>query len=143
MILIDANLLIYAHSASFPQHEPARTWLDGRLNDGRKVGLPWESLLAFQRVLSNPRIVEQPETPHALWIQVQRWLEVESVWIPSLTEDHATILEALMPYVVRSALVPDAHLAAIAMSHGLTLCSTDGDFARFESLNWTNPLQAE
>jgi hypothetical protein len=37
-------------------------------------------------------------------------------------------------------LVPDAHLAALALEHGLTLCSTDGDFARFEELNWRNPL---
>jgi len=37
-------------------------------------------------------------------------------------------------------LVPDAHLAALAIEHGLTLCSTDGDFARFPELRWLNPL---
>jgi uncharacterized protein len=37
-------------------------------------------------------------------------------------------------------LVPDAHLAALAVEHGLTLCSTDGDFARFRSLRWLNPI---
>jgi predicted nucleic acid-binding protein len=37
-------------------------------------------------------------------------------------------------------LIPDAHLAALAIEHGLTLCSTDGDFARFPGLKWTNPL---
>ncbi len=39
-------------------------------------------------------------------------------------------------------LVPDAHLAALAIEHGLTLCSTDGDFARFADLRWENPLAA-
>jgi predicted nucleic acid-binding protein len=41
---------------------------------------------------------------------------------------------------VRGDLVPDAHLAALAIEHGLTLCSTDGDFARFPGLRWLNPL---
>ena len=47
MILVDANLLIYARSTSFSQHEAARSWLDQELNRGRRVALPWESLLAF------------------------------------------------------------------------------------------------
>jgi hypothetical protein len=42
---------------------------------------------------------------------------------------------------VHANLVPDAHLAALAMEHGLTLCSTDGDFARFPGLSWLNPLR--
>ena len=37
-------------------------------------------------------------------------------------------------------LVADAHLAALAIEHGLTLCSADGDFARFKGLRWENPL---
>jgi hypothetical protein len=42
-----------------------------------------------------------------------------------------------------SRLVPDAHLAALAIEHGLTLQSTDGDFARFPDLKWENPLAAD
>jgi len=41
---------------------------------------------------------------------------------------------------VHGNLVADAHLAALAMEHGLTLCSTDGDFARFPKLRWQDPL---
>lgn len=41
----------------------------------------------------------------------------------------------------RANLVPDAHLAALAIEHGLVLCSTDGDFARFDGLEWRNPLK--
>jgi predicted nucleic acid-binding protein len=36
--------------------------------------------------------------------------------------------------------VPDAHLAGLAIEHGLTLCSSDGDFAKFPQLKWENPL---
>ncbi len=83
MILVDANLLIYARSNSFPQHEAARSWLDQELNGGRRVALPWESLLAFIRILSNPRIVERPESMDSLWEQIEAWLGVEAVWIPA------------------------------------------------------------
>jgi hypothetical protein len=38
--------------------------------------------------------------------------------------------------------VPDAHLAGLVVEHGLTLCSTDGDFARFSGVTWLNPLAA-
>jgi len=41
---------------------------------------------------------------------------------------------------VRANLVPDAHLAALAIEHGLVLASTDGDFARFPGLRFENPL---
>jgi hypothetical protein len=41
-----------------------------------------------------------------------------------------------------SRLVPDAHLAALAIEHGLTLQSTDGDFAKSADLKWENPLAA-
>ncbi|MDP2054699.1 MAG: VapC toxin family PIN domain ribonuclease, partial [Acidobacteriota bacterium] len=44
------------------------------------------------------------------------------------------------PSWMTSRLVPDAHLAALAIEHGLTLCSSDGDFARFSGLDWQNPL---
>ena len=56
MILVDANLLIYAHVASFPQHPSARNWLDARLSGSTPVGLPWPSLLAFLRIVTNPRV---------------------------------------------------------------------------------------
>ena len=42
----------------------------------------------------------------------------------------------------RAHLVPDAHLAALAIEHGLVLCSADADFARFPGLRWHNPLRA-
>ncbi len=140
MTILDANLLIYAYSRSFPQHEAAHAWLDEKLNIETRVGLPWESLLAFLRILSNPRIVEVPEPVESLWEQIEAWLGVDSVWVPSVTDRHSELLAALMPHVSRSTLVPDAHLAALAMSHGLILMSTDGDFARFPGLRWVNPL---
>jgi len=141
VILVDANLLLYAHVSNFPQHETAREWLDGKLNGAAPVGLPWESLLAFLRLVTNPRVFEQPETTTAAWGQVQAWLTCANVWIPLPTERHRAVLGDLLSATGAHAnLVPDSHLAALAIEHGLVLCSSDGDFARFPGLRWENPL---
>lgn len=71
MILIDANLLIYSFIQDFPQHEPAKSWLDTQLNGPERVGLPWASLLAFVRISSNPRFFETPQTVQGAWRQVE------------------------------------------------------------------------
>ena len=143
MILVDANLLIYAHVDSYPQHERARQWLDEQLNGYDPVGLPWNSLLAFLRLVTNPRVFEQPGTMIHAWSQVVAWLGCEPVRVPQPGDRHAEILgELLTGTGVHANLVPDAHLAALAIEHGLTLCSSDGDFARFPRLRWMNPLSA-
>lgn len=141
MILLDANLLIYAHVSSFPQHAQARSWLDAELNGSGPVGLPWPSLLAFLRIVTNPRVFERPEPVMDAWRQVHAWLEADVVWIPQPTERHRDVLGTLLTAAgVQAHLVPDAHLAALAIEHGLLLCSTDGDFGRFADLRWQNPL---
>ena len=142
MILLDANLLIYAHVTSFPQHARARDWLDGQLGGSGPVGLPWPSLLAFLRIVTNPRVFDRPESMTDAWRQVAGWLDAGVAWIPEPTERHRGVIESLLNIAgVQANLVPDAHLAALAIEHGLLLCSTDGDFARFPNLRWQNPLQ--
>jgi toxin-antitoxin system PIN domain toxin len=142
VILLDANLLVYAHVHDSPVHERAKLWLDERLNGSAPVGFPWPTTLAFLRLVTNPRIFERPEPIEQAWQQVQEWLDRPVVWIPQPTERHRDILQSLLlGHGVRGNLVPDAHLAALAISHGLVLCSTDGDFARFQGLRWRNPLR--
>jgi toxin-antitoxin system PIN domain toxin len=141
MILVDTNLLVYASISSVPQHATARAWLNERLNGTAPVGLPWPSLLGFVRVASNPRIFERPVPIDEAWQQVENWLDCPPVWVPLPTERHREILRPLLGTIGgRANLVPDAHLAALALEHGLILCSSDGDFARFPGLRWENPL---
>lgn len=143
MILVDANLLLYAANHAAPEHAQARAWLDERLNGTARVGLPWPSILAFVRLASNPVIVREAVTPARAWAQADEWLSCEPVWIPFPGPRHAEILGGFLRHPwVTSRLVPDAHLAALAIEHGLTLCSTDGDFGRFTGLTWQNPLAA-
>lgn len=141
MILVDANLLIYASAPESAQHAAAKEWLDDRLNGSARVGLPWPSLLAFMRIVSNPRLFEGASLGHAR-SQIQAWLELPSTWIPAPTEEHARILDELLEDEHSHRLVPDAHLAALALEHGLVLCSSDSDFGRFRQLRWENPLRS-
>lgn len=141
MILVDANILVYSYVKSVAQHEPARQWLDQQLSGSMPVGLPWVSLLAFLRLVTNPRVFERPESMANAWRQVRHWLACEAAWIPQPTERHVDVLDQLLTLPgLHANLVPDAHLAAIALEHGLTLYSTDGDFARFPKLRWSNPF---
>ena len=141
MILVDANILIYASNAEADQHAESRDWLDAKLNGAAPVALPWLSLLAFLRIATNPRAFRTPLSMATAWQQVSIWLSAETVWTPEATERHADVLGPLLSLPgVYGNLVPDAHLAALAIEHGLTLCSTDGDFARFPGLAWQNPL---
>jgi predicted nucleic acid-binding protein len=74
---------------------------------------------------------------------VEEWLAVPAVWIPQPTDVHADVLGALVRrYRLAGNLIPDAHLAAIAIEHGLEVCSADSDFARFAEIRWRNPLAA-
>ncbi len=141
MILVDVNLLLYAANHDAPEHDLAQSWLDERLNGPARVGMPWPSLLAFVRIAGNPAIVRRTVAPVDAWRQVLQWLECDNVWIPLPGAAHVDVLTTLLDRrVVTSRLVPDAHLAALAIEHGLTLCSTDGDFAKFPGLKWENPL---
>ena len=141
MILVDVNLLLYATNVSAGQHRAAREWLDRQLVESPRVGLPWATLLGFLRLATNARAITRPLTMAAAWQQVSQWLACEPTWVPLPTERHGEVLGRLLAEPgMYGNLVPDAHLAALAIEHGLTLCSTDGDFARFPELKWLNPL---
>jgi uncharacterized protein len=116
---------------------------DRQLNGPIRVGLPWASILAFLRVVTNPRVLGRPSPTAQAWNQVVAWLGCGPVWVPHPTEQHRDILGQLLGLAgIQANLVHDADLAALAIEHGLILCSTDGDFARFPGLRWQNPLPA-
>jgi len=141
VILVDANLLIYAKGAEFPQHPRAAVWLESVVREGARIGLPWASVLAFLRVSTNARLFRRSLTMNHAWAQVQEWLALPGVWVPQPTEQHAKVLGELLAGANASGnLVSDAHLAALAIEHGLEICTTDADFARFPGVRWRNPL---
>jgi uncharacterized protein len=141
VILIDVNILVYATNLEANEHAHSRAWLDEQLSGPTPVALPWVSLLGFLRIATNARAFRSPLSMAAAWQQVSDWLSAEPAWTPGPTERHSEVLGRLLSLPgVHGNLVPDAHLAALAIEHGLSLCSTDGDFARFPGLSWHNPL---
>ena len=140
MILVDANLLLYAKFEDVPQHRRARMWLEEQLNGSVRIGIPWQASLAFLRLSTNARIFARPLAIAAAWNQLMEWLDHPRVWIPESTDEHASVLGLLLDANVAGNLIPDAHLAALAIEHGLTVCSADTDFARFAGVSWVNPL---
>ncbi|MBA3621210.1 MAG: PIN domain-containing protein [Actinomycetota bacterium] len=140
-MLVDANVLLYAQDDSSPHHVASLRWLVGALNGDVRIGLPWPSLLAFVRIRTNPRAYARPLAPDEAWQQVADWLEAPAAWLPTPTERHAAVLTGLARrYQIGGKAVTDAHLAALAIEHGVGVCSADTDFARFEELRWVNPL---
>lgn len=141
-MLVDANVLLYAVDASSRHHLVAAEWLEAALNGPRRVGLPWQSLGAFLRIATHPRVTREPLSASDAWGFVERWLASGPAWIPPVGERTAEVLGTLLEETgVTGNLLPDAQLAALAIEHGLTVVSADTDFARFPGLHWNNPFQ--
>lgn len=141
-MLVDANLLLFARDRSSSFHDAASTWLTDALNGPVRVGLPWQSLVAFLRISTHPRVYETPLNTEEVLAQLKAWLSAPAAWVPRETDDHARILiDLIARYRPTANLVSDAHLAALAISHGLDVYSADSDFARFPEVTWINPLR--
>lgn len=141
MILVDANILLYAEDSLHPRHEQARTWWDDRLSGTGVVCLCWTVLCAFIRIATNPRVFESPLSLEQAVARVQSWLDQPCTRVIRPTERHWIVFQQVLADGQAVAnLVTDAHLAALAIEHGCELASTDADFARFSKLKWKNPL---
>lgn len=141
MILVDANLLIYAYHPRAEQHERSRAWLERTLSGSQLVRFGWLTLWAFLRISTNPRIFEQPLALAEAESAVSAWLAQPMAGILEPGERYWEVLRGLLKTSqVVGPLVMDAALAALAIEHGATLHSTDRDFTRFPGLRWTNPL---
>lgn len=141
MILVDANLLLYAYHERAEQHRAARAWLEATLSGSELVRFPWITLWAFLRISTNPRVFEQPLTGREATQAVSSWLAQPIAAVLEPAERYWQILEGLMQEgQVAGPLVMDAAIAALAIEHGATLHTTDRDFSRFDGLKWRNPL---
>jgi hypothetical protein len=141
MILVDANLLLYAYDPRASQHDTSRRWLEAALSGPELVRFAWLALWAFLRVSTSSRVFEHPLSIDEAAGAVASWLAQPNAAILEPDERHWELLAGLLRDGQASGpLIMDAVLAAIALEHGATLCTTDRDFARFPALKWTNPL---
>lgn len=141
MIVVDANLLLYAYDSASSHHAKARAWVEAVFSGTALIGLPWQTIAAFLRIMTNPRLPGERFTIEEAAALVDRWLEQPNVRLLAPAEDHWPLFRQMMVEgQAPGPLVTDAQLAALAMEHGGVLHTTDRDFARFPGLRWTNPL---
>lgn len=142
MKLPDANVLLYAVDEASPRHDPARTWLESALSGAETVAFAWTVLLAVVRLSTRPVVFQRPLAAGEALDLVDGWLSQPSTVVVHPTDRHAAVLrELLAPLSTAGNLVPDAHLAALAIEHGAELYSSDADFSRFSGLRWVDPLR--
>ena len=142
MILLDANLLIYAVDADSPRHVRARRWLEKTLSGETAVGLPWIVVLAFLRITTRAGVLRRQLDADQAVAYVDEWLKQPYVELIGPREQHWSLLKTLLREVGAAGnLTSDAHLAALAIEGGHELASTDHDFRRFSGLRLVNPLE--
>jgi toxin-antitoxin system PIN domain toxin len=143
VIVVDANLLIYAYHPRAAEHEKSRAWLEAVLSGPDLVCFAWLTLWAFLRIATNPRVFEQPLSTSEAEAAISSWLAQPVAGIAEPGERHWDILRGLVrDGQATGPLVMDAVLAAIALEHGATICTADRDFSRFPGIRWMNPLAA-
>ena len=141
MIVLDANILLYAYDADSDKHAKARAWVEDVFSDGSPVGLPWQTVSAFMRIVTNPRLTGKRFTPAEAVEIVSQWANQPNIRLLSPGDNHWSFLRQMMlDGHVRGPLVTDAQLAALTIEYGGVLHTTDRDFSRFPGLRWKNAL---
>jgi toxin-antitoxin system PIN domain toxin len=141
VILPDVNVLLYAVDETSPRHEVARPWLERSLSGTETFGLSWSVLTAFLRLTTRASIFERPLDLIQAFDLIEGWLAQPPVVVVHPTPRHHIVLRQLLESLGTAGnLVPDAHLAALALEHGATVASSDRDFGRFTGVAWTDPL---
>lgn len=143
MILVDANVLLYAYHPRSQHHERCRAWVERAFSGTAPVAVCWMVVLAFLRIGTNARAFEQPLTMAEAVAIVSEWLALPAVVLLEPGPKHWEILQQLLVEArVAGPLVTDAALAALAVEHGGAVCTTDRDFRRFQGLRIIDPLTA-
>jgi toxin-antitoxin system PIN domain toxin len=141
VIVVDANLLIYSYDLDSAHHKKSLSWLEELLSGVEAVGLPWQSVSAFLRVITNRRLPGTRVTLEQAVQVVDQWLQQPNVQVLVPADQHWSVLrQMILEGRASGPLVSDAEIAAITIEQGAVLHTTDRDFARFPGLRWKNPL---
>ena len=142
MIVVDANILLYAYDTTSRQHGIAKRWVERTFSGGAPVGLPWQAVAAFLRVVTNTKLPGKRFTLEEAARVVDLWFEQPNVRLLAPGEGHWPLLrQMIVEGQARGPLISDAQLAALTVEYGGVFYTADRDFARFPGLRWANPLR--
>lgn len=140
MKIVDVDVLIASVNRADPRHDEAHGWMARCLGDDHTIGLTWTVLLAFLRIITNPRVFPRPLTSDQALARMGEWLEAPPVVVLHPGVEHlAGLREFLDAAGVTGNLVMDAHLAALALDHHAVIVSYDSDFGRLPGITWETP----
>ena len=142
MILLDVNILLYAHNASSPHHLPAREWVEQAMARRDELGLPWSTIHGFLRITTNPAAYPLPRDLNSSCQVIDDYLVRSNVSVVDPAPDYwALFRKVVTDAQATHRLLPDAHLATLALQHNATICTNDRDFSRFPGIKVIYPLQ--
>ncbi len=143
MIIPDVNLLVYAYNSDAPKHHRARAWWEEAVRGYQPIGVAWVVALGFLRIITSRAVLVRPMEAAVALRHVRTWLEQPSVRVVQPGPRHLDILGGFVQAgAIASAVVTDAHIAALAVENQAEVHSNDTDFGRFPGLRWKNPLDA-
>jgi uncharacterized protein len=140
VIVVDANVLLYAYDRSDPRHASAARWLEATVGGEEEVGLALTTVLAFIRIATDPRVYQTPIVATLAIQLVETWLRRANVQLIGPSDAHWRVFgELVAAGQARGPILMDAHLAALTIEHGGVLATVDRDFTRFSGLRTIDP----
>ncbi len=144
MILLDANVLIYAHRQDAQRHEQYRLWLENIINGSESFGVSNVVLSAVIRIATHPQIFKKPSSLKDVLIFVEQIRACSNFLPVNPGSKHWDIFCSLIRTLkLTGNAVPDAFLVAIALEWGCELVTTDRGFSRFPSLKCRHPIASK
>jgi toxin-antitoxin system PIN domain toxin len=139
MMLLDTNVLVYAHRRDAPRHAEYRDWLESLIDGPQPYAVSDHALTGMIRVVTSPRIYRRPATLQEALAFADQYRNQPHAHVlvpgPGFWDTFASMCGQAE---ARGNLIPDAYLAALAIEHGCELVTADRDFRKFAGLrSWT------
>ena len=145
MFAVDTNVLLYAANEDVPQHRTCLRLLEGWRARREPWFLTWGVCYEFARVITHPRVIENPWSSVAAWSFLDGLLVSPGLSILTETDRHSAVARAVIEETpaLRGSLFHDAHTAILMREHGIRrIVTNDADFHRFDFLEVIDPLTA-
>ena len=145
MIALDTNILVYARRRESAHHRDAMKLLKTLAEGDEAWALPWPCVYEFLRVVTHPRVFDPPSDLDAALDDLESLLDSPSLVMLGEGPSHPAHMRRVVSGGHASGnLAHDAHIAALAIEHGVSeLLTTDRDFSRFTALHTRNPFDGE